>query len=155
MRTIPPISERFWSKVDKSGSCWLWTGAKNEHGYGLFNVRKRSKLAHRIAWELAHGEPAADCVLHRCDTPACVRPDHLFHGSKADNSRDMREKGRSRGASLPGEANPWAKLTDAAVLKIRAFAASGMSGLAIARLFSVSTSTACRVINGERWGHVR
>jgi hypothetical protein len=152
--TVAALSERFWAKVDKSGACWIWTAAKNEHGYGLFNFAGRCRLAHRVAWQLTHELEPSDCVLHRCDTPACVRPDHLFAGSKADNSRDMREKGRSRGASLPGEANPFAKLNDAAVREIRALASAGMSGGAIARRFSVTKSTACRVIRGDRWGHI-
>jgi HNH endonuclease len=93
-----PIEPRFWPKVRKTKTCWLWTGSKNNKGYGQLRVGGRkgsARSAHRIAWELANGPLVPGrCILHRCDTPACVRPDHLFEGSKADNTRDMVLKGR-------------------------------------------------------------
>lgn len=88
--------ERFWSKVSCSEGCWLWTGAKTEKGYGVFGIGKETDKAHRIAWRLSYG-PIPKCifVLHKCDTPACVRPEHLFLGTNQDNVNDMIRKGRN------------------------------------------------------------
>lgn len=81
----------FWSRVDKSGDCWLWTGARDGKGYG----RLGNKVASRLSWELSHGPiPRGKLVCHKCDNPPCVRPDHLFLGSPADNFYDMVAKGR-------------------------------------------------------------
>jgi hypothetical protein len=71
---------RFWAKVDRSGdpdACWLWTAYRDPCGYGRLLVNRRSATAHRLAWVLAYGTiPIGMCVLHRCDVPACVRPEH-------------------------------------------------------------------------------
>ena len=87
------IQERFWSKVDRSGKCWLWTASRNSSGYGKFD----GEGAHRVAWRLAYGViPYGACVLHRCDMPRCVNPAHLWLGTQADNVADMVAKGRQR-----------------------------------------------------------
>lgn len=91
---------RFWSKVALTESCWLWTGATTPFGHGTIWLGSSGEgrgYAHRVSWELAHGPIPVDvCVLHHCDTPACVRPEHLFLGTQADNMRDMASKGRSQ-----------------------------------------------------------
>jgi hypothetical protein len=95
------LEERFWSKVDRSGECWMWVASLASTGYGQFydKPRRRTPIgAHRVAWELANGPiPAGLQVLHRCDNPPCVRPDHLFIGTVSDNMRDMYAKGRRAG----------------------------------------------------------
>ena len=98
-RTAPrprtPVAERFWSKVDFStpDGCWPWKGTRHDFGYGQIWVDGRQRLAHRVVFELVYGYQP-DTVCHRCDNPPCVRPDHLFGGTQADNARDMWEKGR-------------------------------------------------------------
>src|SRR6266853_3758788 len=91
------ITERFWEKVDTTGDCWLWTASKTEFGYGQFGTArgKPSTTAHRVSWELHFGPiPDGMFVCHHCDTPPCVKPDHLFLGTHEQNQLDMLLKGR-------------------------------------------------------------
>lgn len=93
---------RFYSKVLLGDDCWLWQGARGGSlRYGMFSMgsrtdgTKRAHFAHRVSWELWNGPiPPGQLVLHRCDVPTCVRPDHLFLGSQQDNLADARSKGR-------------------------------------------------------------
>ena len=89
----------FAAKVDRTGPCWLWIGAKDGNGRGHLRWRDQGHvLAHRVAWELAYGPiPEGMNVLHRCDVGNCCRPTHLFLGTQADNVADAIRKGRMRG----------------------------------------------------------
>jgi len=91
-------TERFWRNVDTAGDCWLWTGATLTNGYGVITRQGKRVYAHRFSYEL-HNGPAwpGEVICHTCDVRNCVRPDHLFAGSIADNNRDMWSKGRGRG----------------------------------------------------------
>lgn len=92
--------ERFWSKVTKLNghdACWVWHSSLNAQGYGQFWIKSLfgNLPAHRLSYALTHGPiPDRLCVCHHCDNPICVRPDHLFLGTHADNIRDMHKKGR-------------------------------------------------------------
>lgn len=87
----------FWTKVRRTDGCWEWTGQKHMRGYGLQAVHHVKRYTHRISWELTNGPiPAGMVVMHRCDNPPCVRPDHLVLGTKRDNTQDMLRKGRGR-----------------------------------------------------------
>lgn len=99
-----PLKDRFWSKVQKTDGCWEWTGSRRPKGYGVFAVNgARRESAHRVAYALFIGPISAGFfVCHRCDNPRCVRPDHLFLGTQADNMRDMHAKGRHRANSSKG-----------------------------------------------------
>ncbi len=98
--------QRFWIKVNKNGSvpkhcpelgqCWEWQFSKYKNGYGKFSHLRKSNYTHRISWELKNGEiPKGLCVLHKCDNPCCVNPDHLFLGTIGDNNHDRDVKGRN------------------------------------------------------------
>lgn len=144
------FEDRFWSKVEKTQSCWLWTAAKDPNGYGRVNREGRTVLAHRAAWELEHGEAPPDglCVCHQCDVPACVRPEHLFLGTQADNLRDMGAKGRRR----RGEDHHAARLSEADVHEIRRCRHEGLLLREIAVRFGVHKSTVRAIVAGCNWG---
>lgn len=100
--------DRFWAKVEKTDSCWLWTAALNEKGYGVFGVKKETDKAHRISWKLSKGPILNSLfVLHKCDIPNCVRPSHLFLGTNQDNVNDMIKKGRN---SPPPSMGGWNRI---------------------------------------------
>ena len=140
--------DRFWSKVDRSGDCWLWKASRTADGYGVIRWAGKSRKAHRVAWVIAAGEiPAGKLVLHRCDVPGCVRPSHLFLGTDADNARDRTEKGRG----AKGERMGRAKLTWREVDAIRIRVAAGEMQKTLAAEFDVATSTIARIITRERW----
>jgi len=93
------LKERFWSKVDKSQNCWVWTAQKHHRdNYGHFKVKGKPVRAHRMSYELTYGPiPDKLGVCHTCDNPPCVRPDHLFLGTQVDNLQDASKKGRLKG----------------------------------------------------------
>jgi len=146
--------ERFWAKVQKSASCWLWTGARLPFGYGQLSVASRVLKAHRVSWELHLGPiPAGAWVLHRCDNPPCVNPDHLFLGTHTENMADMAAKGRR--AKQKGEAHGRAKLSDAQAQTIRFLCMKTLlNQCAIARLFGVSRSIIGRIERRQAWSHL-
>ncbi len=145
--------DRFWSKVQKSEGCWLWTGAKDPNGYGRFSVGRRMRLSHRIAYELTTGEPIASGMnaCHRCDNPSCVNPAHLFIGTQADNVHDMQAKGRTGYSGSRGSKHPMAKLTESDVVAIRA---DKRSQTAIAADYGVSQSAIHLIKSRKEWKHV-
>lgn len=154
----------FWEKVDKSGDCWLWTAARNKKGYGVAWDGDRTQKAHRVSFFLAHGYMPTLCVLHKCDVPHCVNPDHLFLGTRADNNRDMTRKGRhaskddycrGRTGKYPrGIKHPGAVLNPEIVRKIR-IDKEILSYSQIARRYGIGMTTAYKAIKGITWSHVK
>lgn len=94
------VSERleFYSIPEPNSGCLLWTGTYLRSGYGQIELNQQKHRAHRLSWEVANGRtiPEGMVVLHKCDVPACINPDHLKIGSQKDNLEDARRKGRMR-----------------------------------------------------------
>lgn len=89
------VDEKFWMKVNYTETCWLWTGTRYPTGYGRVRFRGKWGGAHRAAWILMNGDLDPQmCICHHCDNPPCVRPDHLFIGTRKDNLHDAIRKGR-------------------------------------------------------------
>lgn len=154
------INQRFFDKVSKTDSCWNWIGVKNNKGYGRFWANGKFIMAHHFL--VSDAKPAGAWVLHKCDNPACVRPDHLFFGDAKANSRDMHSKGR--GNPMPGnramlalhlqpkgEAHYCAKLTNENIKEIKATPKRHGYMSELARKFNVSHQTIRFVVNGITW----
>lgn len=155
---VIPQSIRFWAKVTKGGpdDCWIWTGALNEHGYGVMRpTGKRtgpSLKVHRYSAQLAGMDIAGRVVRHKvCDNPPCVNPTHLAVGTQGDNVTDCVSKGRTN----RGVRNAHAKLTEVEVIEIRArYAAGGTLMRQLGDEYGVSQGTVQHVIAGTTWKHV-
>lgn len=150
-----PVAERFWAKVDMGdgAGCWLWIGARNRDGYGHISINATKRAtASRVAWELHHGPiPTGMLVCHSCDTPRCVRPDHLFLGTHGDNARDCFAKGRRVAPMNAGERNPARKLSLSDVSGIRRRLAAGEKRRAVAMAYGVSPSQIFNIAHGVCW----
>lgn len=155
------LAERFWYRVDKRSSdeCWLWIGGHNGR-YGILSRGPRGAgmvYAHRCSYELAKGSiPDGLLVLHKCDTPKCVNPGHLFLGTQIKNMADMVSKGRqSKIARTPGEKNRHAKLTDDNVRAIRILISHGMRTSQLAECFELSRHAITKIKTGRSWKHLK
>ena len=139
--------ERFWAKVDKGPACWEWQGAKDCAGYGMLGGNAPFRATHRLSYLIAHSDPGPHHVLHRCDNPPCVRPDHLFLGDDSANHADMAAKKRGTW----GEKNVHAKLTAEQVREIRLLLAAGHLHREIATRFGISRVTVSDIRRGKSW----
>lgn len=145
---VDPIAV-FWSKVRKTDTCWLWTGAKFKTGYGVCNVRRKVRTAHRYSYEINVGPlPPGLCVCHHCDTRFCIRPEHLFLGTYKENVADMNAKGRGRPPI--GHDNGASKLTGKDVAFVFANYPK-ISQSHLAARFGVTQSAISRILSGENW----
>lgn len=137
--------------VPESG-CWLWLACWDRNGYGNIRRGKKGYLAHRWVWEQLKGRPPIGNLLHKCDTPACVNPNHLFEGTQKQNMQDMASKGRaSRASKAPGVLNGQAILTASQVLEILA---DRRSTALISEHHRVCRSTVQNIKAGRSWNSV-
>jgi len=142
------MRERFWSKVTKTPTCWLWNAGKLGK-YGGIGVNCVHTLAHRISWEMAHGQsiPSGLWVLHSCDNTLCVNPSHLRIGTHSDNLRDSWQ--RTRNLDYKGPRNPNARLTADEVAAIRAEPYRYGIGRALALTYGVTPTQISRIRHGQ------
>lgn len=141
------------------GECWMWNGPFSggmwwkgrklvRAKYGQFKEGRINVFAHRRAYEIAFGQiPAGAVIMHACDNPGCINPDHLRAGTQAENMRDMAEK--KRGAA--GSDHPRAKLTDGQIISVIQMAASGTPRATLQRRFKISRSTLARILTGKTY----
>jgi hypothetical protein len=180
-----PVANRFWDKVNKNGliqshmntPCWEWTAFRNPQGYGMVGTENKTELAHRISYLLCYNE-LKDFILHKCDNPACVNPEHLYQGNAKDNADDMHKRGRY--VYPPTGDNHWTRkyperskpnikieqkargerigihvLTDEKVLEIRAsYIPYKVSIPKLAKKYGVGLSTLRAVIERKTWKHI-
>jgi hypothetical protein len=151
--------KRFYSrvKIDEITGCHIFTYGIDIGGYGRPTINKKRFKAHRVAWTLAYGKIPEDmCVLHKCDNPPCINPEHLFLGTKKDNSRDMANKGRCKNSA--GENNPRVKLKEYQVLEILNIVKQKGKYWGIytelAKIYNVNHHTISDIFNKKSWKYL-
>lgn len=147
----------FWAKVDKGPhpkGCWVWKGYCQAFGHGaiqrVVDGKPKTILAHRRSWTLLVGPlPARACLLHHCDNPPCVNPEHLYIGTRQDNMRDKVDRNRTH----KGQDSALSKLTDAQVLEIRRLRGVVVAS-ELAKRFGVSQNYIYQIQRREVWKHL-
>lgn len=153
----PEIEKAFWARVEKTDSCWLWTGAVRKDGGGSFGIGRRGsrKLysANRVSWQLAHGEIDDTVKIFplSCHNKRCVNPAHLYAGSAVDCAQYLASyRGKPNRAS--GEKNGSSKLTEKQVIEIRRlYRLRRLTQRELAKRFSVDRNTIGFILRGETW----
>lgn len=137
----------FEEKIEKTDSCWLWKAAKSKSGYGVFSLNRKWMRAHRASYTIYKGPiPDGLLVLHSCDTPDCVNPDHLSLGTPKKNMDEMRERGRER--KRKGNDHPCCKITDEQAQEIRELRKQKVPAKEIAKKFNISFEYVYQIAKG-------
>lgn len=139
--------KRFFNKVQKTDTCWVWTGAQSNSGYGRFKINRKLESPHRVSYQIHYGKITDNSmVCHTCDNRSCVNPNHLFLGSRSENMIDASKKGRM----------PHAKLTPDLVRQIRKLYSTGnYSQKTLAKMTGVHDGTISYVVNNKSWQWVK
>lgn len=148
---------RIWSRIVRvKDGCWIWPGNKNPRGYGIVGIEKKQYLAHRVAWQNFHDrDPGEQIVMHDCDNPSCVNPEHLTLGDRIKNNADMRARGR--GCNPPrhvGEKHPQAKLTKEQAREVFQRRDNGEPLKVLAEEFGISEAAVSYIYHGKNWASV-
>jgi hypothetical protein len=150
---------RFWNKVKKTDSCWLWQGGQYLNGYGAVRgTDQKQTSAHRLAWQLVNGEiPEGYNVCHTCDNRLCVNPEHLWLGTQSENIQDMYHKGRGNfaGRTQQGEKNNGSKLTEDIVRQIKTLASAGTRQADIMRITGATRANVWAIVHNKSWSHIK
>lgn len=151
--TDADVVARFWSKVAITANpdrCWEWQAGGHEKGYGYFSISWHNIGAHRFSVLLATGKIPTQFVLHSCDNPKCVNPNHLREGTRLDNARDACE----RGQQVVGDTHPRSILNSDQVKEIKTLLGQKVLMRDIAARFGVSQGTISAISTGRNWGHI-
>ena len=150
---IPVLTRLATHHTKDECGCWNWNKYREFWGYGVIKVDHKVELAHRVAYKYLVGDfPQELCVLHRCDNPTCINPDHLFLGTNADNVKDKVSKGRQSSIEgFKGEDHPCVKLTEEQVRHIRT---KEMPQSKYARLYNVTQSMISNIQLRKAWKHI-
>lgn len=144
----PPL-DNFMKYVEKSDGCWIWKGRKDKDGYGLFDLHGHSVRAHRASHLLNIGDPGDLHVLHTCDNPSCVNPNHLYAGTRSQNMQDMVNRKRR---NINGEKNGNAKLSNRDAVELRNLYATGdFTQRELALKFAVSPATVSNIVTKKKY----
>jgi hypothetical protein len=151
-KPIRPLTEsdlnRFWLKVKKTDTCWLWTACVDKEGYGNFGIDGSNYRANRVSYAIQYGDPRESQVCHSCDNPTCVNPSHLWTGTTQDNSHDRDQKGRQ----AHGDNVNTAVLTEKDVKAIRR---SNELQRVLADRYGVSKTAIAFIKRGVTWKHIK
>lgn len=170
-----PIEVRFEASYipEPNSGCWLWVASCcGKTGRPIITHQKRKQFAYRVAWQLFCGPiPEGMLACHKCDTPQCVNPDHLFMGTRFDNMRDSAAKGRNvsqtspeknpfnnpehRKPAGPGEKHWNCRLTPERVRELRSKKKPGESAKPLAIEFGISETHVFQICTGSRWKHIK
>lgn len=156
--TNPIIIDRFLSRIDQKSidECWSWLGGISSNNRGMMRVDGQQTNAHRISFRIFCGEIENNTVImHKCDNPNCVNPNHLRKGTQQENVDDMYAKNRQRHTPSKGSKNGRAVLNEADVKDIKGLLHQGYSQSEIARMYEVTPRTVCAINAGTLWSHVR
>lgn len=142
--------KRFWARVDKTPTCWLWKHTKDKYGYGTIKANGEKRRAHRLSFILMFGDIAENkWVLHKCDVRHCVNPEHLYLGTAKDNAEDRQQ----RNPQL-GESHGRAKFTAKQILKIRQLSKKGKTPKELAGNFRSSPQNIRHIVSNQSWAHI-
>lgn len=144
----PSPVERFLANVSKTDTCWLWVGSFLKDGYGNFNENRKTIPAHRFSYKEFVGPiPVGKLVRHKCDNPACVRPDHLILGTQKDNCADAVERGRN----VRGGSHGMSKITEDQALAVKLALGAGKKQKEVSVLTGVPYATVNDIKRGRAW----
>jgi hypothetical protein len=143
---------KFIQKAEKEEECWLWSGAKDWDGYGIFQLNRRGRRAHRLSYELYVGDiPEGLMIRHTCDNPSCVNPKHLIPGTNQQNCDDAVTRGRSN----KGTRNGRALINENYVRTIRSLRLLGASAKESAAILGITQGVVESIVAGRNWGWVK
>ena len=154
----PKKGVTFWDRVNAhvvkhENGCHLFNGHLDECGYGRISKDGKLVRVHREIWKLHNpNQEITGVIMHSCDTPNCINPEHLSHGTQADNIADMVEKGRR--VTVKGSAQKDAKLSESDIPVIRKMLKDGQSGYSISKKYGVSEQAIRFIKQGKTWKHV-
>lgn len=157
---VEAFADTFWSRVDKTGDCWLWQRYRKPRGYGICYPHfkdnpQRGHYTHRVSYVLTYGHiPDELLVLHHCDNPPCCNPKHLFLGTQHDNAQDMVAKDRARKTGKHGDDCPASIMTEKMVMEMRELYAQDVDPQEIAAIYGFKKRTIEAAVTGHNWKHL-